>query len=92
MLSIFQLGLHFELVLLLGGGEWMAGVGGNCLRGNCLRGNCLRGNYLGSNCLRGNYLGSNCVGSRVLDVGGVERCGDSRVDDLLEIQGLMNSL
>ena len=82
MLSIFQLGLHFELVLLLGGGEGMAGVGGNCLRGN----------YLGSNCLRGNYLGSNCVGSRVLDVGGVERCGDSRVDDLLEIQGLMYSL
>jgi hypothetical protein len=82
VLSIFQLGLHFELVLLLGGGEGMAGVGGNCLRGN----------YLGSNCFRGNYLGSNCVGSRVLDVGGVERCGDSRVDDLLEIQGLMNSL
>ena len=92
MLSIFQLGLHFELVLLLGGGEGMAGVGGNCLRGNYLGSNCFRGNYLGGNCFRGNYLGSNCVGSRVLDVGGVERCGDSRVDDLLEIQGLMNSL
>jgi hypothetical protein len=75
--SIFQLGLHFELVLLLGGGEGMAGVGSDFLRGN----------YLGSNCLGGNY-----VGSRVLDVGGVERCGDSRVDDLWEIKRLLKSL
>jgi hypothetical protein len=77
MFSIFQLGLHFELVLLLGGREGTAGVGSNFLSGN----------YVGSNCLGGNY-----VGSRVLHVGGVERCGNSRVDDLLKIQRSVKSL